>query len=121
MRASTLAAGQTRSNGIGLTPDERTLYVANSGWPQDPLLMSYPVLDDLTLGDAAVLFDATGPGDVLVSNAKGKHLGTIELNEVAANVAWDDGKTLYIAASTSLYRIKRTAEGLVYRQIRLMS
>ncbi len=76
--------------------------------------MSYPMLDDLTIGDTAVLFDATGPGDVLVSNAKGKQLGTIELNEVAANVAWgDDGKTLYIAASTSLYRIKLTAEGLV--------
>ena len=103
--------------------------------------MSYPVLDDLTLGDAAVLFDATGPisstyngtldgltldragniyatgpGGVLVFNAQGKHLGTIELNEVAANVGrGDDGKTLYITASTSLYRIKLTAEGLVYR------
>lgn len=136
-----LAVGQTFPNGIGLSPDEHNLYVANSDWPQDSLLMSYPVLDDLTLGDAAVLFDAsalisdiytgapdgltldqsgniyaTGPGGVLVLNAQGTHLGTIELNEVAANVGWgDDGKALYITASTSLYRIRLTAEGLVYR------
>ena len=136
-----LATGQTRPNGIGLSPDEQTLYVANSDWPVSPLLKSYPVLGDLTLGDATVFFDAsgmtsdtyngtldgltldragniyaTGPGGVLVFNAQGKHLGTIELDEVAANVGWgDDGKTLYITASTSLYRIKLTADGLVYR------
>lgn len=136
-----LSAGQKRPNGIGLSPDERTLYVANSDSPLNPLLMSYPVLDDLTLGEATVFFDASeltgetyngtpdgltldrsgniyasGPGGVMIFNAQGKHLGTIELNEVAANIGWgDDGKTLYITASTSLYRIKLTAEGLVYR------
>lgn len=136
-----LSAEQTRPNGIGLSPDERTLYVANSDTPLNPLLMAYPVSDDLTLGEAAVFFDAselmgetyngttdgltldrsgnvyaTGPGGILIFNAQGKHLGTIELNEVAANVGWgDDGKTLYITASTSLYRIKLTTEGLVYR------
>lgn len=136
-----LSSGQTRPNGIGLSPDERTLYVANSDSPLSPHLLSYPVLDDLTLGAAAVFFDAsgllnathsgppdgltldrsgniyaTGPGGVLVFSSQGKHLGTIELNEVAANVGWgDDGKTLYITASTSLYRIKLTTEGLVYR------
>ena len=136
-----LSAGQTRPNGIGLSPDERTLYVANSDPPLNPLLMAYTVLDDLTLGQAAVFYDASeltgetyngtpdgltldrsgnvyasGPGGVLIFNAQGKHLGTIELNEVAANVGWgDDGKTLYITASTSLYRIKLSAEGLVYR------
>lgn len=58
---------------------------------------------------------ATGPGGVMIFNAQGKHLGTIELDEVAANVGWgDDGKTLYITASTSLYRIRLSAEGLVY-------
>lgn len=136
-----LSAGQTFPNGIGLSPDERTLYVANSDSPLRPHLMAYPVSDDLTLGEATVLFDASGltgeiyngtpdgltldrsgniyasgPGGVMVLNAQGKHLGTIELDEVAANVGWgDDGKTLYISASTSLYRIKLTAEGLVYR------
>ena len=136
-----LSAAQTRPNGIGLSPDENTLYVANSDWPFSTKLMSYPILDDLTLGDATVFFDAkglsdlaysgttdgltldqsgniyaSGPGGVIILNKKGQHLGTIKLNEVAANVGWGDGgKTLYITASTSLYRIKLTAEGLTYR------
>lgn len=136
-----LSAGQTRPNGIGLSPDETTLYVANSDTPASPLIMAYTVLDDLTLGDAAVFFDAsaltgetyngtpdglaldqlgniyaTGPGGVLILSAQGKHLGTIELNEVTTNVAWgDDGKTLYITASTGLYRIKLSSKGLKFR------
>ena len=98
-------------------------------------------MNDLTLGDATVFFDAkglsdlaysgttdgltldqsgniyaSGPGGVIILNKKGQHLGTIKLNEVAANVGWgDDGKTLYITASTSLYRVKLNAYGLVYR------
>lgn len=132
-----LATGQTRPNGIGLSPDERTLYVANSDEAPNQLWMSYPVLDDLTLGEGAVFFDAnemeqpgwadglaldrsgnvyaTGPGGVLVLDASGQHLGTIALDEIPTNVGWgDDGKTLYITAHTSLYRIKLIAEGLVY-------
>ena len=132
-----IAAGQTRPNGIGLSPDERTLYVANSDGAPNQLWMSYPVLDDLTLGEGAVFFDAnemqrpgwadglaldrfgnvyaTGPGGVLVFDASGQHLGTIALDEIPTNAGWgDDGKTLYITAHTSLYRIKLSAEGLDY-------
>ncbi|MCZ6640888.1 MAG: SMP-30/gluconolactonase/LRE family protein, partial [Gammaproteobacteria bacterium] len=133
-----LATGQTRPNGIGLSPDERTLYVANSDGAPNRLWMSYPVLDDLTLGEGTVFFDAsamevpgapdgltldqsgnlyaTGPGGVMVFSAEGKHLGTIVTDELPANAGWgDDGKTLYITARTSLYRIKLNATGLVYR------
>ena len=133
-----LATGQTRPNGIGLSPDERTLYVANSHGAPNRLWMSYPVLDDLTLGNGAVFYDAssmeqpgapdgltldqsgnvyaTGPGGVMVFNAEGQHLGTIRTNELPANAGWgDDGKTLYITARTSLYRIKLNAKGLVYQ------
>lgn len=133
-----VADGQGRPNGIGLSPDERTLYVANSYGPPDQLWMSYPVLDDLTLGQGTVFFDgnnielpgwadglaldksgniyATGPGGVLVIDSNGRHLGTIKLGEIATNVAWgDDGKTLYITAHTSVYRIGLSVEGLVYR------
>jgi len=134
-----IAAGQTRPNGIGLSPDERTLYVANSDRPPNQLWMSYPVLDDLTLGQGTVFFDAnnfeqtgwadglaldksgnifaTGPGGVLVIDSNGKHLGTIMLSEIPTNVGWgDDGKTLYITAHTSVYRISLSVEGLVYFQ-----
>jgi gluconolactonase len=133
-----LDAGHTRPNGIGLSPDQRTLYVANSDRPGNAYWMSYPVLDDLTLGEGTVFFDvsdvdppgspdgfaldqsgniyATGPGGVLVFDRQGKHLGTITLNERPSNTAWgDDGKTLYITARTGLYRVKLTANGLDYR------
>ena len=132
-----LAAGQTRPNGIGLSPDERILYVANSD-RGDKLWMAYPLLDDLLLGEGYVFFDAnsismpgvpdglavdvegnvfaTGPGGVLVINAQGHHLGTITPNEQPANVGWgDDGKSLYMTARTGLYRIKLSTLGLVYR------
>ena len=132
-----LVAGLTRPNGIGLSPDERTLYVANSDGPPNQLWMSYPVLDDLSLGEGSVFFDAsemqqpgwadglaldragniyaTGPGGVMIIDASGEHLGTIAIPEIPTNVAWgDDGKALYITAHTGLYRIKLSARGLVY-------
>lgn len=99
--------------------------------------MSYPVLDDLTLGQGTVLFDAseikqegwldgfaldrsgnifaTGPGGLLVLDPSGRQLGTIAIDEIPTNVAWgDDGKTLYVTAHTGLYRIKPKAAGLIY-------
>jgi gluconolactonase len=126
---SLVAAGQTRPNGIGLSPDERTLYVSNSDEPPGRLWMSYPVLENLSLGEGSVFFDAskmnepgnadgltldqsgniyaTGPGGVLIINSDGELLGTIPTDEGATNVAWgDDGSTLYITAHTSIYRIK---------------
>jgi len=45
---------------------------------------------------------------------EGKHIGTIKIPERVSNVAWgdNDGKTLYITASTSLYRIKLKIAGI---------
>jgi gluconolactonase len=135
----TLVGGrQTRPNGIGLSPDEQTLYVANSDGPPNRLWMSYPVLKDLSLGDGSVFFDAsrmeeagapdgltldkagnlyaTGPGGVLVFDPQGRHLGTIAADEIPANAGWgDDGRTLYMTARTGLYRVRLSVEGLVYR------
>jgi gluconolactonase len=56
----------------------------------------------------------SGPGGVWILSPEGKHLGTITIPEPVANVAWGDadGKTLYITASTSLYRIKLKATGV---------
>jgi gluconolactonase len=59
----------------------------------------------------------SGPGDIWVFSPEGKHLGTIKPPETSANCAWgDDGKSLYIAARTGLYRIKLAVAGkkLVY-------
>ena len=55
---------------------------------------------------------ATGPGGVWIFAPDGTHLGTILMPEVTANVGWgDDGRTLYLTASTGLYRIELTTQG----------
>ena len=50
---------------------------------------------------------SAGPGGVWIFSPDGKHLGTIAMPEPVGNLAWGapDHKTLYIAASTSIYRI----------------
>jgi gluconolactonase len=116
-----------RPNGIAFSPDEKFLYVSNSG-PR--FWMRYAVQPDGSVTDGKVFVDAqneTGPGGpdgikvdvqgnlygsgaggVWIMSPAGKHIGTIHVPERAANVAWgdEDGKTLYITASTSVYRIK---------------
>ena len=128
-----LVSDQTRPNGIGLSPDERTLYVANSDGNQK-VWFAYDVLEDGTLGPGRVFFDvnaesapgaadgmtidrngnlfATGPGGVWVISPDGRHLGSIQPDEVPANAAWgDDGSTLYMTARTGLYRVRLTTGG----------
>ena len=127
-----LVRDQTRPNGIALSPDESTLYVANSDaennvWMAYDLDASgasngrvfYDVNDQLAAGaadgmkvDLAGNLFATGPGGVWVMAPDGTHLGTIVTGEVTANVAFgDDGRTLYMTASTSLYRGRLSTEG----------
>jgi gluconolactonase len=130
-----LERNQTRPNGIAFSPDERTLYVANSD-ASNKVWMAYDVQDDGTLANGRVFFDvnsetaegaadgmkvdlagnifATGPGGVWIFDPTGKHLGTIQPDEVPANVAWgDDGRTLYMTARTGLYRIALTTQGTI--------
>lgn len=128
-----LESGQTRPNGIAFSPDEKTLYVANSD-ANNKVWMAYDVLPNGTLGSSRVFYDvndrseegatdglkvdvagnlfATGPGGVWVFSPDGRHLGTIKPDEVPANVAWgDDGSTLYMTARTGLYRIRLSTSG----------
>ena len=130
-----LADGQTRPNGIGLSPDEGTLYVANSDG-EARQWMAYPVNDDLDLGEGSVLLDltdsdaagvpdgfavdsagnlwASGPGGIVVISPAGEHLGTIRPPEQPANAAFgNDGRTLYLTAQTGLYRIDTLVDGLM--------
>ncbi len=124
-----------RPNGIAFSPDEKYLYVNNSE-PQK-LWMRYTVQPDGTLSDAKLLFDASsdprpgapdgmkvdqkgniysaGPGGVWIFSPDGKHLGTLDIPERVGNVAWGgaDHKTLYVAASSSIYRISLLVPGVV--------
>lgn len=118
-------------NGLAFSPDEKTLYVAQSD-PNKAIWMAYPVKADGTLDTGRVFFDATpafvakqpglpdglkvdargnlwatGPGGVYVFSPDGTHLGTLEMGVPTANVAFgDDGSTLYITANTAVWRVK---------------
>jgi gluconolactonase len=121
-----------RPNGIAFSPDEKFLYIADSG---KKVWLRYPMKSDGTVGDGALFCDPTddktpggpdgirvdkkgnlygsGPGGVWIISPEGKHLGTIKIPEVVSNVAWGDtGFTLYITASTSVYRIKLSIPGV---------
>lgn len=127
----------TRPNGLAFSPDEKTLYVAQSD-PDRAYLMSYPVLADGKVGKGKILFDATpmvkeglkglpdglkidkkgnifttGPGGVLVISPAGKLLGRIETGEATANCAFgNDGSTLYITADMYLLRLQTKTVGV---------
>lgn len=134
-----LTREMTYPNGIALSPDEKTLYVANSD-PDKPIWMAFPINAEGTIGKGRVFFDATslaragkkglpdgmkvdrsgnlyatGPGGVLVFDPDGTHLGTFNTGENTANCGWgDDGSTLFITADMYLARVRLTTRGPGY-------
>ncbi|MGH9433684.1 MAG: SMP-30/gluconolactonase/LRE family protein [Terriglobia bacterium] len=128
-----LISDLTRPNGIAFSPDMSYLYVNNS--EPKKLWMRYRVNPDGTLSGGMVFYDATsdkaegapdgmkvdqkgniysaGPGGVWIFSPQGKHLGTIHPGERVGNLNWGgaDGRTLYIAASSSVYRIRLSVPG----------
>jgi gluconolactonase len=59
----------------------------------------------------------TGPQGIWVWSPDGVHLGTIAMPEQPANLAWGDPDrhTLYITATTSVYRLETRTHGFVPR------
>jgi gluconolactonase len=122
-----------RPNGIAFSPDEKYLYIAESGLK---VWLRYKVQADGSVTDGKQFLDAksdstpggpdgirvdkegniygSGPGGVWIISPQGKHLGTIKVPEIVANVAWGDAdaKTLYIAASTSVYKVRTKVAGV---------
>jgi gluconolactonase len=124
-------------NGLAFSPDEKYLYVTN--WDirdihHTKTLWRYEVEADGTLTNGRIFYDfsftedeealdgmkvdnlgnlfVSAPGGVWILNAAGKLLGKIVTPERPANMAWgDDGKTLYLTAHTSLYKIKVNTGG----------
>jgi gluconolactonase len=126
-----------RPNGIGLSPDHKTLYVANSHGPR-PIILAFDVAADRSTSKGRVFFDgaasnartgrrgafdglavdragslwATGPGGVLVIAPDGKHLGTLLTGQATANCKFgDDGRTLYVTADMFLARVRTSTRG----------
>jgi gluconolactonase len=122
-----------RPNGLAFSPDEKFLYIAESG---KKVWLRYRVQPDGSVTDGALFLDASsekepggpdgmrvdkqgnlyssGPGGVWIISPAGKHLGTIKVPEVVGNLTWGDkdSKTLYIVASTSVFRIRLSAVGV---------
>lgn len=119
-----------RPNGIGFSPDQTQLYVAQSD-PSNPIWMSFPVLEDKTLGSGKVLYDAkrfmgeypglpdglavhssglifgSGPGGIYIITPEGKLLGRIITGGRTSNCAFGPGeKELYITADSNLCRVQ---------------
>ncbi len=125
-------------NGIAFSPDEQTLYVANSD-PSRAVWMAFEVTEEGLLGQGRIFYDATpwvkekrfvglpdgmaidrqghlfatGPGGVNIFTPEGVLLGRINPGVPTANCCFgDDGSTLYITADMYLCRIKTRTKGL---------
>jgi gluconolactonase len=121
----------TAPNGIGLSPDESKLYVANSGGSSGPIWMVYQVEEDGSLQNEKLFCDAgaaadtlkgapdglvvrkdgiifaTGPGGVWVLTPGGEHLGIIKTNQATSNCTLDaKNRYLYMTADNYLMRIR---------------
>jgi gluconolactonase len=124
-------------NGIGLSPDGKTLYVGQSD-PDRPVVMAYELKADGTTGTGRVFFDAkplmkggpglpdglkvdaagnvwtSGPGGILVLSPKGEHLGSIVTGVPTANLNFAADGTLYLTANDTIRRIRTSARGLAF-------
>ncbi len=117
----------TRPNGIALSPDEKTLYVANSDRPVakwysfdvagDSLINAKIFFwtkyvegvkgspDGLRVHSSGTIF-ATGPGGIWIFDSSGKVLGKIKLPEATANCEFSlDEKTLFMTSDNFLLRL----------------
>jgi gluconolactonase len=129
-----LADDFERPNGLAFSPDEKTLYVDDSArfhirafaveadgsvsggdvWAElKPRADERGVPDGMKVDSEGHVF-CTGPGGVWVFGDNGRPIGRIVMPEVTANLAWGDAdwRTLYMTASTSLYRVRLNVKGI---------
>lgn len=127
----------TQPNGLAFSPDGKRFYVDDSEkrnihvydvasdgmltngriFGEEPGTGEDGVPDGIKVDRKGNLF-VTGPRGIWVWDEHGNHLGTIVMPEQPANLTWGDAdyRTLYITATTSVYRLVTTTEGfLPYR------
>jgi gluconolactonase len=124
----------TQPNGLAFSPDGKHFYVDDS---EQRNIRVYDVAADGALTNGRIFGDepggkgegvpdgmkvdqggnifVTGPTGIWVWDAQGHHLGTIALPEQPANLAWGDKDygTLYITATTSVYRLQTKVRGYI--------
>ncbi|HTS34776.1 MAG TPA: SMP-30/gluconolactonase/LRE family protein [Candidatus Solibacter sp.] len=119
-------------NGLAFSPDGKHFYVDDS---EKRNIRVYDVAADGSLTNGRVFGDepggkhegvpdgikvdksgnlfVTGPKGIWIWDSKGNHLGTIAMPEQPANLTWGDRdyQTLYITATTSVYRLRMKTQG----------
>lgn len=124
-----LADDFVKPNGLAFSPDEKVLYVDDTDrqW-----VRAFDVREDGLLENGRVFIPAVGRPDgmkvdtegnvyiaategVWIASAEGEHLKTIAVPERPSNLAFGgpDGRTLYVTARTSVYRIAVKHHGAV--------
>ena len=124
----------TQPNGLAFSPDGKHFYVDDSEkrnirvydvaadgtitngrmFGVEPGAKDDGVPDGIKVDKEGNLF-VTGPKGIWVWDARGNHLGTIVMPEQPANLNWGDKdyRTLYITATTSVYRLEMKTQGFV--------
>jgi gluconolactonase len=124
----------SQPNGLAFSPDGKRLYVDDSEgrnirvfdftsehtlangriFAQEPGGKGDGVPDGMKVDQAGNIY-VTGPKGIWVWNPEGRHLGTIVFPEQPANLAWGDPgySTLYVTATTSVYRLPTKSHGFV--------
>lgn len=116
-RVERVADDFQKPNGLCFSPDERRLYIADT--EAGHVRIGHDVFcrvqrpDGMRVDRAGNLYVAALTA-VEIFAPDGNRLGTIELPERPANLAFGDAdrQTLYICARTSLYRVRVTIPGL---------
>lgn len=134
--AVSLAVPVEYPNGLALSPDERTLYVANTRWTKyihaieldaSGTMVRRRIFADMSSDgtngvpdgmkvDAAGRVFCTGTGGTWVYAPDGTLIGIIETPEVCANIAFGgpDLRTLMFTASTSVYTLRVRTPGMAH-------
>ncbi|HEX2150959.1 MAG TPA: SMP-30/gluconolactonase/LRE family protein, partial [Stellaceae bacterium] len=121
-------------NGLAFSPDERTLYVANTRFAMyihaieldgDGNMMRRRIFADMSSDEKEGVPDGmkvdtkgrvycTGPGGTWIFAPDGSKLGIIKTPEVPANLCFGgpDMKTLFFTARTSIYALRVKVPGL---------
>jgi gluconolactonase len=124
----------TQPNGLAFSPDGKRFYVDDSkqrnirvyDFSSDGMLSNGRIFgeepggkgegvpDGMKVDRNGILF-VTGPKGIWVWDKQGHHVGTIVIPEQPANLAWGDKdyRTLYITATTSVYKLRMKARGFV--------
>jgi gluconolactonase len=133
-KVTLLTKEMSQPNGLGFSPDGKYAYVDDSDrrnilvfdftsahnfangrvFGEEPGGKGDGVPDGIKVDQAGNLY-VTGPKGIWVWDSAGHHLGTIVLPEQPANLAWGDAdyQTLYITATTSVYKLRTKTHGFI--------